>query len=154
MLEKWAVVPAYPLYEVSDQGAVRTISDHAPLHQSEHRRWGYMRVTVRNSSGGRPMEVHRLVALAFLGEPAGRVVRHLDGNARNNALTNLAYGTSSENNQDTVRHGHNRLAARTECASGHPYTDENTRLRHGVRYCRTCANAYSKAYQARKRQVS
>lgn len=55
--------------------------------------------------------VHRLVLLAYVGLPApGQVTRHLDGNPGNNAISNLAWGTESENAQDRIRHGrHNGL---------------------------------------------
>jgi len=34
-------------------------------------------------------------------------------------------------------------AARTHCANGHPYTEENTRIRrNGWRVCRACERAY------------
>lgn len=50
--------------------------------------------------------VHRLVASAFLGPcPGGQEVRHLDGNPQNNAVTNLAYGTRTENILDVLRIG-------------------------------------------------
>lgn len=53
--------------------------------------------------------VHQLVALAFHGpRPDGQVVRHLDGNSRNNSASNIAYGTHLENYQDSIRHGTTR----------------------------------------------
>lgn len=43
-------------------------------------------------------QVHQLVALTFLGPPPdGMEVRHLDGNAQNNCIENLKYGTRTEN---------------------------------------------------------
>lgn len=42
---------------------------------------------------------------------------------------------------------------RTHCPQGHPYDDTNTmRAKSGKRICRTCDNARSRAYHARKRQ--
>jgi hypothetical protein len=42
--------------------------------------------------------VHRMVALAFLGEPVGKMdVNHKDGNKKNNSLSNLEWCTRSEN---------------------------------------------------------
>lgn len=51
--------------------------------------------------------VHILIATAFLGpRPSSDIdVRHLDGNASNNVLTNLAYGTRKENAHDRIVHG-------------------------------------------------
>ena len=50
---------------------------------------------------------HRLVALAFHGEPpeGKHLVRHLDGNGLNNSPENLAWGDDEDNYQDAVRHG-------------------------------------------------
>lgn len=50
--------------------------------------------------------VHQLVALAYLGaRPKDMVIRHLDSNPLNNHVTNLAYGTQSENMQDAIAFG-------------------------------------------------
>lgn len=50
--------------------------------------------------------VHQLVALAYLGaRPKNMVIRHLDSNPLNNHVTNLAYGTQSENMADAVAFG-------------------------------------------------
>jgi hypothetical protein len=57
--------------------------------------WGYPMVGV----DGKTIKVHRLIALAFLGPRPfpSAVVRHLDGNPKNNSARNLAYGSASEN---------------------------------------------------------
>jgi hypothetical protein len=50
--------------------------------------------------------VHHLVLEAFVGPcPPGQETRHLDGNKENNALSNLVWGTHSENVGDQIRHG-------------------------------------------------
>ena len=65
---------------------------------------------------------------AFAGPcPGGLEIRHLDGDAANNRLSNLAYGTSSENGYDITRHGRNNHANKTHCDNGHEFTPENTR---------------------------
>lgn len=51
--------------------------------------------------------VHRLMAETWFG-PApfpGAVVRHLDGDRFNNRLSNLAWGTPTENMADAIAHG-------------------------------------------------
>ncbi|MBB5804669.1 transposase-like protein [Saccharothrix ecbatanensis] len=51
-------------------------------------------------------KVHRLVTAAFYGPlPEGMQTRHLNGNSRDNRLSNLAYGTPAENIADKERHG-------------------------------------------------
>jgi hypothetical protein len=46
------------------------------------------------------------VLAAFVGpRPNGQLIRHVDGNAKNNQLGNLSYGTQIENMADALRHG-------------------------------------------------
>lgn len=48
--------------------------------------------------------VHRIVLEAFVGpRPRGMECRHLDGNPRNNSLSNLCWGTHEENTADSRR---------------------------------------------------
>jgi hypothetical protein len=83
------------------------------------------------------------VALAFLApQPGTRVVRHLDGDPANNHVSNLAWGTQSENMKDTLQHGTNYWANRTHCPKGHPYEGDNLVIEtNGHRRCRTCEHA-------------
>lgn len=63
---------------------------------------GYFVVSV----AGKTVPVHRLVILAWVGEPLpGQECRHLDGNPLNNQLGNLAWGTRAENAADREAHG-------------------------------------------------
>ena len=50
--------------------------------------------------------VHRLVALLFIPNPQNYpIVRHKDNNTFNNDVSNLEWGTLSDNEQDKKRHG-------------------------------------------------
>lgn len=51
--------------------------------------------------------VHRLVCLAFHGQPEdeANVTRHLNGVSRDNRAANLIWGTHADNAQDAIRHG-------------------------------------------------
>jgi hypothetical protein len=101
--------------------------------------------------------VHTLVALAFLGHrPPGAEVRHLNGNAHDNRVENLCYGTSSENSRDTVQNGNHFQASKTHCTKGHAYDEANTYLyvnaqQHRLRGCRACNRLAVAQYKARKR---
>jgi hypothetical protein len=103
---------------------------------------GYERVGLSATTGSRRKHllVHALVLSAFVGpRPPGLEIRHLDGNPRHNDLSNLAYGTTSENARDRVRHGTHPDAAKTQCIRGHEFTAENTYRRpNGDRTCLTC----------------
>jgi transposase len=61
--------------------------------------------------------VHALVALAFIGpRPNGQVVRHLDGDKKNNRPDNLAYGEKWVNAADARRHGTLAVGSRVHTA--------------------------------------
>jgi len=82
-------------------------------------------------------------------------IRHLDGDRQHCHLDNMAYGTSSENSFDLVRHGTHHNARKTQCKWGHPYDEANTlRRRDGGRACRACARRRTLAFQKRRRQVT
>lgn len=68
---------------------------------------GYMVIVLVDSARVRRTRlVHRLVLEAFVGPcPDGMECRHLDGNAKNNHLSNLAWGTPAENCDDKRKHG-------------------------------------------------
>lgn len=107
-------------YDVSDQGRVRSYcarNSHVRNAVSEYPRIvlrqqvvkhnGHLSVGMRNSNGkGINPYVHRMVALAFIGpRPVGMEIRHLNGNAKDNRLSNIVYGTHSANMLDREHHG-------------------------------------------------
>jgi hypothetical protein len=62
---------------------------------------------------GRNLLAHRLVLQTFVGPcPEGMECRHLDGNASNNRVSNLAWGTAVENAADRRMHGTHPSGAR------------------------------------------
>ena len=120
MQETWKPVPGYEgLYEVSDQGRVRSLDRHCPgrdgrseLHRGRlltpwaQKRGRYLTVSIRGGGANRKRTVHSLVAEAFFGpRPPGMDVMHLDGNRQNNAAANLRYGTRKENLNQTYEYG-------------------------------------------------
>ncbi len=122
--EIWKAVPGYEgSYEVSDLGRVRSL-DRITLQRTRwggvmERHWqgavlaprvnpqGYFRHILYLGLGEkRDCSAHEIVALAFLGpRPDGFETRHLDGNAANNTLANLCYGTTKDNAADRLTHG-------------------------------------------------
>jgi len=121
--ECWRAVLGYEgVCEVSDQGRVRTL-DHLVMRRNgspmpvagrilsaSRGPHGHLRVYFRPSGTSVKAYVHRLVLLAFVGEaPEGMECRHLDGDAGNNMLDNLCWGTRTENMQDAGLECHNTL---------------------------------------------
>jgi hypothetical protein len=154
VIEEWRPVVGFEgLYEVSNAGQVASLHRRRII-MAQHPDWfGYMRLMLR--TGGRywNRKVHVLVAEAFIEpRPEGKVVRHLDGDPRNNLSENLAWGTSAENNQDMLRHGTHSNAFRTHCRRKHPLAGENLYVNatSGGRVCRTCQRVAQKNFYARR----
>lgn len=161
MTEQWRPVEGYEgRYEVSDLGRVRSWVRWLREPDATLPRLltpglnaaGYPLV-VLYKDGPSSRTVHSLVALAFLGaRPEGMEVRHLNGDSTDARAINLAYGTSSENNQDIVRHGRNRQASKTHCDKGHEFTPANTYTSPGQRRrnCRACIAIRGAAWRRRR----
>lgn len=67
---------------------------------------GYPHVSLCRAGEVKSFQLHTIVAATFLNKPKrSDVVRHLDGNPKNNAVENLAYGTYADNEADKERHG-------------------------------------------------
>ena len=61
---------------------------------------------------GETLNLGAIVLMAFKGpRPPGAVCRHLDGDYRNNAPENLAWGTAAENMADMLKHRRERADA-------------------------------------------
>lgn len=143
----WKPVPGYKgRYEVSDDGQIRSgRRKGAPggLLKASPDCLGYPSVSLCKPGGQQTARVHTLVLSAFVGpKPAGMEARHLDGDRTNNRLSNLVWGTHSENLEDQVAHGTHPHASKTHCPQGHPYDVANTYLHPaGDRRCRTCRSS-------------
>ena len=97
------VIPDYPDYEINEEGVVRNIKKQSILSTPVQH---YKRVSLYKDGklyGG--LTVHSLVMSTFVGPlPPGNQVRHLDGDPLNNTLSNLSYGTPTENQADRITH--------------------------------------------------
>ena len=118
MTEEWRPVVEGE-FEVSNLGRVRSLDRVIKRGDNRMTLKGRIRKLSRNRHGymvvkfydrGPVLYVHHLVLTAFDGpRPAGMThIRHLNGNPADNRLTNLAYGTPSENGRDMVAHGRSR----------------------------------------------
>ena len=103
MQEVWLPVRGYEnSHEVSSLGRVRSV--RTVLRQRLCS--GYLIVDLKTNGTRKTQLVHALVASAFLGpRPEGQQVRHGKKGRLCNALTNLSYGTPSQNNLDKRRDG-------------------------------------------------
>ena len=105
MREVWRPVPIYGYgkpYKVSSLGRVMYAPTQKILKIGEGGASPYYAVSLRRFPGDKPLrrEVHRLVAMAFLGKhpaKAGLVVNHIDHNRYNNTVDNLEWVTQAQN---------------------------------------------------------
>jgi hypothetical protein len=162
-MEQWRTIPGYEgLYEVSDQGRVRSARRRGTsgkvLAHKQAKRGGYLTVSLLRNCKQTTRPVHSLVLGAFVGlRPADAEIRHFDGDPTNACLSNLAYGTHSENVLDKREHGTDHNVAKTHCPQGHPYDGENTYVlpsRPGARYCKACSRARGLARYHAKRAAA
>jgi len=130
--ERWLPIPGFEGYDVSDQGRVRSyfaqvkgnpnsnisgwvISTSPQRILSTNGRMGRTGYPAVCLGGVHTVPVHRLVLLAFVGPlPDGLETRHLDGNPENNHLSNLCYGSASDNTNDMYSHGYKGRRKLTE----------------------------------------
>jgi HNH endonuclease/NUMOD4 motif len=116
--ECWKPVVGYEgLYEVSDQGNVRSLDrwgngGGGSRRLSRGRRLtpqksgSYLKVGLTRNGSGSTRSIHVLVLEAFVGQrPDSALACHNDGDRRNNQLSNLRWDTQSNNMLDAVKHG-------------------------------------------------
>ena len=117
-VETWLPIPDFIGYEVSDMGNVRSFRpkngkgnlQEVPrlLKNLSTVKKEYLRVGLLDSNQRlRHFPIHTLVLLAFIGERPSKKHQacHFDGNAKNNKLSNLSWGTAQQNADDRKRHG-------------------------------------------------
>lgn len=154
MDEEWRPVVGYEgLYEVSDQGRIRSLPRYVPLRGELIRKQeGRIKKPTTRSSDGRVqitlwkngerklLYTYRLVLEAFCGPcPPNHEACHWDDDPSNNTLKNLRWGTQSDNQKDRIRNGNHNNVNKTRCPQGHEYSPENTYINpKGSRECRTC----------------
>lgn len=137
-MTEWRPIPGYEgLYEVSDDGQVRSLErkvfrlDKWGLRASlkvkekllkitEDKSYCYVRLY--NDSGGTTIGLGRLMLLTFVGPPPNEkaVCRHKDGDFRRCVVSNLEWGSHSDNCMDAVRHGTHRSTKQN--GENHPRT--------------------------------
>lgn len=104
--------------KVSDDGKIYTL-DHSYLRKNgrlDNRKgkqlrpsvdkYGYERVVLTKDGIRKTYLVHKLVALAFIPNPENKTtINHIDGNKRNNNVSNLEWATEKENQNHKWKNG-------------------------------------------------
>lgn len=149
-MEEFKSIPGYEgLYEVSNLGNVKSLERYDLRGHKRREKilkpakaQGYEFVTLSANGEKKAKKVHQLVMLAFVGPvPDGMMVLHGPNGKTDNSLSNLRYGTSSENSLDQTRDGTNVNRNKTKCPRGHELDGLNLNPRQidqGKRSCYSC----------------
>ena len=117
--EEWRKIDFAPNYEVSKLGRVRSVhrsvctngylpNDVVILKPIYRGKSGYYCVNIHVNGKRRMVNIHRLVALAFIENPRPKVfnmINHIDGNKTNNRVDNLEWCNCSMNMTHAYEHG-------------------------------------------------
>jgi hypothetical protein len=101
MIIEWKPVPGASDYEVSTAGAVFSYKSGKLLRPQTIKN-GYQQVWLSHDDGAtRWRTIHRLVLEAFVGPPEpGQIALHGEKGVSCNCLSNLSWGTYSQNSKD------------------------------------------------------
>lgn len=122
-IETWKDIPGYEgEYQASTLGRIKSLERTASIRNwytgkpalrtvpecilkpGRYCKCGHVSVILRRGTNGKP--VHQLVLKTFVGEaPDGMEVLHKNGDPADNRLSNLRYGTRTENILDIYRQG-------------------------------------------------
>jgi hypothetical protein len=166
--ERWLPIPGWEdSYEISDHGRVRSISRVVIRRNGNPQTFrgriltpqvdinGYFVINLMRCGKPTRLRIPRLVLTVFVGQcPDGMECLHFDGTTTNNHLTNLKWGTRSENNLDRQRHGTDFQRNKTHCPYRHRLELPNltkSKFRRGIRECLACNWTYAKQWYARRR---
>jgi hypothetical protein len=130
MKEVWKPVCGYEgLYEVSSLGNVKALAktwiagngsfraQREIILRAHTGKSGYQTIRLCKNGIRGTCKIHRLVAIAFKGMPAGALhINHIDGNKSNNHVSNLEWCTPSEN----IRHAHRTGLIKCANKEAHP----------------------------------
>lgn len=118
-MEQWKVVKGFENYLVSSLGNVKTINGKLKkvVYDSKND-YGYVELWKNNK--GKKFRIHRLVAETFIPNTLGKEqVNHIDGNKKNNCVSNLEWVTPKENirhaienDLSSIKYGSKNLASK------------------------------------------
>lgn len=151
----WKPVPGFEdYYHVSNSGEVYSTRRKRLLRPGSSQ-GGYPLFTFCVNGVMTRHKAHRLVALVFLSNPEGhKYVRHLDDNPLNNHVSNLKWGTPSENQNDRLLNGNDPNRNKTHCPKGHPYSGRNLYVSPNGRRrtCRRCRADRQLVYSQKEKE--
>ena len=134
-MEIWKDIKDFEGYQISNYGRVRTYNKVTSNQRYQERHWknrilkqkvskldGRARVCLWKDGKEYTQTVHRLQAIAFLGEPqkSNMTVNHKDGNPLNNTVDNLEWLSRKDNIKYGFEHGqyHNQIQTNIQSKTG------------------------------------
>lgn len=137
-MEQWEFVHDFENYLISTLGNVKTVNGKPKKIVYDNK--GYGRVELWKNNKGRKFRVHRLVAETFIPNPLGKEqVNHIDGNKKNNCVSNLEWVTPKENirhaienNLSSIKYGSKNLSSKLK-EEDVKYIRENAGINKSVR---------------------
>ena len=103
---QWEQIAGFDDYEISDTGKVRSSKGQTPIILKErYTHDGYVWYILTRNGKGFSKRAHRLVAEAFIDNLGNKpTVNHIDGNKRNNNVSNLEWATREEQMRHAYKH--------------------------------------------------
>lgn len=97
--EVWKDIPGYEgLYQASNLGRIMRLDRFGDYVMKHRLIDGYPAIDLTKDKKRKHYQVHRLIALTFIGTcPLGHEINHIDRNRGNASLSNLEYVTHIEN---------------------------------------------------------
>jgi hypothetical protein len=99
MKDKWKAIEGYEGYLISDSGKVKCLKFKSErLLKPTPRGNGYLAICLCDKGIKKTLDIHRLVAQAFVSNPANKpCINHIDFDCMNNKAENLEWVTQYEN---------------------------------------------------------
>jgi len=111
-MEEFRPIKDFENYAISNLGNVKNIKRNRILTSWEGKR-GYKVTSLRRNTKKVDKTIHRLIAEAFIDNPAGKPdVDHIDNNKLNNSIANLRWCTTSENMRNAAIPRDNKSGAK------------------------------------------
>ena len=105
MKEEWKDLENFEgLYQISNFGRVKSLYKNI-IRKPQKQSNGYLFLTLHKDKKIYNLNIHRAVAIHFLGKKSDMEVNHIDGDKENNCVNNLEWVTKKENQRHAVKTG-------------------------------------------------